>query len=215
MQVQRIKDRLQLLNRKLTELEVEKTLREKELEDLKKEMVFLLSEQALLSKTEAVLSMISTAVLGKSTSTIDQLVTAGLRAIFEDQDLLFQTKVERYRGRTAVQFKLLERGIEHPLIDSYGGGVLAVVGVLLRVVTIITLNLRRVLILDEALSHVSDQYIQNTSSFLKELCEKMGFTILMVSHQPEFAAAANIHYQVARKKDKLVLMSKREAKNGA
>jgi len=152
-------------------------------------------EEKILTATDQALLTISTNLLGKSIDTLDKLVTSGLKVVFDDQKMKFEAKVERYRGKTSVRFELNNRGIVAPIKDSYGGGVQALVGVLLRVAVIITLGMRRVLILDESLAHVSPQYVPNVSQLLRRLAEELDFTIIMISHDDEFASSADRHYQ--------------------
>jgi len=162
---------------------------------LEGELVELSSDIELLTKVEQTLLHISTKVLGQSTKNIDKLVTVGLRLVFEDQNLEFTTSTEQYRGKTAIKFQLLENGRSAPMMDAYGGGVLVIVGVLLRTFTTMSLGMRRILFLDETLAHLSEQYIDNASRLLKKLCDELDFTIIMVTHQPEFAAHATLSYK--------------------
>jgi len=187
------------LEQRLGAMEVVKEEKRQRLQAMIKEMKDLETEHDLLEKVEATLQHIGSKVLGQSTQTIDKLLTTGLRLVFEDQDLTFRTKVEKFRGKTAIKFELFDGAHTAPLMDAYGGGVLAVAGVLLRVVTIVTLNMKRVLFLDETLAHLSDQYHANASRLLKKLCDELGFTILMVSHQPAFAEHATTHYLAVQK----------------
>lgn len=167
-------------------------------QNLRAELVNLNEQSDLLTKVEQTLLHISTKVLGQSVETVDKLVTTGLRVVFDDQVLEFKTATTRQRGRTGVKFDLLDGGIPHPLADSFGGGVLAVVGVLLRVTTIMSLDLRRVLFLDESLSHVAPKYVDNTSALLKKICDELDFTISLVSHTPEFASQADNHFEASK-----------------
>lgn len=171
------------------------SMAEKELERLEKELSLLIVEERVLTSVELVLTELSGKILDQSTSPIDRLVTSGLRFIFDDNRLEFRTDIERFRGRTTVKFSLLQDGEEAPIMESYGGGVIVVVGVLLRVVTVMALKARRVLVLDETLADVSDQYITNVSKFLKELCVSLDFTIILVTHNVEFAANADHHFK--------------------
>lgn len=152
-------------------------------------------EAELLTKVEQTLLFISTKVLGQSTKNIDKLVTVGLRLVFEDQNLEFRTHTEKYRGKTAIKFELLDNGRSAPLMDAYGGGVLVIVGVLLRTFTTMSLGMRRILFLDETFAHLSESYIDNASRLLRKLCDELDFAIVMVSHQPEFASHADISYE--------------------
>lgn len=172
--------------------------RKDKLDFLSKEVDVLAMEVDLLDKVEQVLHAVSTKVLGQSITTIDKLVTAGLKVVFFDQRLEFRTVVDKYRGKTSIRFELYEDGHTAPLTESYGGGVLVLIGVLLRVVTIITLKQRRVLFLDESLAHLSSQYHETASELLQKLCNELGFTVLMVTHQEGFVQNATRHYRAKR-----------------
>lgn len=192
-------DKLRELDRRVSVLEIQRKEREDQLASLEKLIAYLSSETDILEKSEQTLLHISTRILGQSTTLIEKLVTAGLRLVFDDQKLEFRTITEKYRGKTAIKFQLLEDGRTAPLMDAFGGGVLVVVGVLLRATTIMVLGLRRVLFLDETFSHVSSMYIPNVSKLLAKLADELDFTIVMVTHQPEFAEYATKHYNAVRK----------------
>jgi len=191
-------ERLHQADMRLAQAQALREAKQARLTDLEAEIANLLTEQDLLIKVDQVLLAVSSKVLGQSTGTIDKLVTAGLRIVFEDQKLEFKTEIEKYRGKTAVKFSLFENGQTAPLLDSYGGGVLVVASVLLRVVTIMVLGLRRLLLLDESLSHLSDQYIPNCSGLLRKLCVDLGFDVVLITHQAEFAIHADRHYRAVR-----------------
>ena len=137
--------------RDLAQLESEWLFRKERVDSVLKEFEELTKEVGIISETESLLHVISTQILGESTSTIDKLVTAGLQLVFEDQNLTLETEMLPSRGKTAIRFKLAENNETAPIKDSYGGGVLALVGVLLRVTTILVLDLKRFLVLDESL----------------------------------------------------------------
>lgn len=172
--------------------------RNRRVQDLEKEIQRLETEDLILTATDQALLTISTKLLGQSIDTIDKLVTAGLKAVFEDQRLDFKARVERYRGKTSVKFELDHEGVKAPIRESYGGGVQVLAGVLLRIATILALGLRKILILDESLSHVSPQYVPQVSKLLRKLAQELDFTIVMISHDDSFAAEADVHYQAVQ-----------------
>ncbi len=155
-------------------------------------------EQVTLKKVNDALLLLSSKVLGTSTEKIDRLVTAGLRLVFDDQAVEFRTKVDRKRGKAQVVFEVICNGVEAPPTEAYGGGLIVVIGVLLRVVTILVLKQRRLLVLDESLSMLSVQYIPGASRLLNKLAEDLDFDILMISHQELFAEHASKHYEARR-----------------
>lgn len=175
----------------------EGSLRSKEL--ALQQLVALLNtletEIGVLGQVDAALNELSSRVMGQSTKFIDNLVTTGLRYVFDDLKLDFKTEVDKYRGKTSVRFVLTQDGQEAPIMDSYGGGVVVVAGVLLRIVTVISLKGRRFLLLDETLAHLSKQYIPNMSRLLSKLCESLSFDILMITHTEDFAEYATSHFK--------------------
>jgi len=181
-------------DRRLAALEALFDQRSQAVENVILEIQRLSERRDLLSRVDQTLLLISSQVLGQSTDQIDKLVSSGLRLVFEDQDLDFRTHVEKFRGKTSIRFELLHDGITAPMMDSFGGGVLCVAGVLLRIVTIMALGLKRVVFLDETLSHLSEQYIQNASRLLKKLSEDLDFTIVLVTHADGYADHADKHY---------------------
>lgn len=190
-----MQEKLREIDNRVASLEALRSYRITHHEALVKEVEQLTADADLLTKTEQVLLHISTKLLGQSTQTVDKLLTTGLRIVFDDQNLEFRTVTDKMRGKTAIKFQLLDNGRSTPIMDSYGGGVLVVAGVLLRVVTITALGLRRVLFLDESLSMVSSQYLDNTSRLLRKLCDELDFQIVLVTHQEELAAHATSRYR--------------------
>lgn len=194
-----IQKRVMELDKKLAASAAMLAERKRAVEVFESEIRVLTQDVDLLTKTTQVLLMVSAKVLGQSVETIDKLVTSGLRLTFDDQDLQFRTKIEKQRGKTALKFELFQDGRAVPLLQSYGGGVLVTAGVLMRVVTIIVLGLKRVLILDESLSHLSVRYVPNLAKLLRKIASELGFTVLLITHEPEFAAEADRHYVLESK----------------
>jgi DNA repair exonuclease SbcCD ATPase subunit len=91
---------------------------------------------------------------------------------------------------------LLDDGKECDIMNSYGGGVVSIISILLRIVTIVTLNLRRILILDESLAQLSSNYTANAAQFFKELGATLNFTIIMVTHDHSYVEYADKVYEV-------------------
>lgn len=195
MTIQIVETRLSQLEKILSRFEIQKEQQIKSLENLSREMTRLGNEIFLNEASEKVISQISQRILGSSTSNLDKLITSGLRIVLPDQNLEFKTEITTYRKKTAIEFKLIQDGKVVPLLDSYGGGVLVLIGVLLRVMVIILLDMRRILLLDETLMHLASKYIPDASKLMKKLCDKLGFTILMITHQPDYATYADNHFE--------------------
>jgi DNA repair exonuclease SbcCD ATPase subunit len=137
----------------------------------------------------------------KAQQTIEELVTRGLQTIFDDT-LSFHI-VQTVKGKTAsveflVRTTLGDTIVETPVMDARGGGLAATIGFLLRVVVMLLRGGTReenILVLDETFAHVSAEYLPPLGEFLREIVDKTGVQIVMVTHQPEFTEYADKVYR--------------------
>ncbi|WNN94979.1 exonuclease [Microbacterium phage Magritte] len=144
-------------------------------------------------------------------SKIEELVTRGLRTIFDDT-LSFHI-VQTVKGRNVVVDFILRTTLERtvidtPVLDARGGGVAATIGFLLRLVVMLLSKGTRsenILVLDETFAHVSAEYLPAVGEFLQEVKDKTGIQILMVTHQPELAEFADRVYRFSTEDGKTVI----------
>lgn len=124
---------------------------------------------------------------------VEDLVTRALRSIFVDRDYSFAIKQDVRRGVSAVDFALVERGMELNLQDEVGGGVVDVVSLVLRISFLILYRpkVRPFLVLDEPGKHVGVTYQPNLAKFLKQLAQETGLTILITTHSVELTKEAD------------------------
>lgn len=162
---------------------------------LASEVEALESEVSVLTYTGTALQQLLNSVSVESMETVEQLVTYGLRVIFEDQQLGFRMETENKRGLQWMEPRLTQGEVEAAILDAFGGGPATVVGFLLRMLVCRRLGLAPVVLLDEPFAMVSESYVANVGKLLRELSEKLGFTILMVTHQPGFIEHANKAYE--------------------
>lgn len=129
---------------------------------------------------------------------IENTVTEGLRAVFlEDMRLEVSTKM--VGSRPEVVFNIVsvneEEELRTGIMDARGGGVAAIVGFLIQaVLVLLTPNLRPIIFLDESFRNVSEEYQAPLGEFIKELCERTGLQVVLVTHQPTIAEYADSHY---------------------
>ncbi len=136
----------------------------------------------------------------KAQQTIEDLVTRGLQTIF-DESLSFHI-TQTVKGKSAsveftVRTTLDGKIIETPVMEARGGGLAATIGFLLRLVVMLLSKgtaTENILILDETFAHVSDEYLGPLGEFLREVVDKTGVQIVMVTHQPEFTEYADKVY---------------------
>lgn len=147
----------------------------------------------------------------KAQSNIEELVSRGLRMIFDDT-LSFHI-VQSIKGKTAavdfvVRTTLGTQVIETSVMDARGGGLAAVIGYLLRLVVMLMGRDPRdssIMVLDETFAHVSAEYLEPLGQFLREVVDRTGVQIILVTHQPEFAQYADRVYNFSTHHGKTVV----------
>ena len=149
----------------------------------------------LYTRASAVIKILLDTMVRDEINKMAGLVTYGLKAIFEDQDLSFKPVISKKNEKIYIELKTANNGIEGEF-GSYGGSVAVIESFLLRVICMLKMNLARLILLDETFAPIGDEYIQNTSKLVGELATKLGLDVLLVTHQPEFKNYAKRVYKV-------------------
>lgn len=130
-----------------------------------------------------------------------ELATLALEETFDDEKLSLITEHSVYRGQPSCVIKLKDakRGFQGDPIKSFGGGPVAIVSFILRVIVIVRQqNMARLVILDEPFVHISDSYKKAASKLLRKVCSPpprgLGFKILVVTQLEAIASAAHKKY---------------------
>jgi hypothetical protein len=141
---------------------------------------------------------------------IEGLVTRGLQTIF-GENLSFHVIQGQRANQATVEFVIRSsyplpkeqdaegdfiQVIETSVMDARGGGMAAVVGFILRlVVLLLTPGARRVLVLDETFAHVSEEYVPRLAEFLREVADKAGVQLFLITHSNGYGDAADREYR--------------------
>lgn len=152
---------------------------------LKAERAALDAETVVLTHVNAALDLLIARVMQDSVGNVEQLVTYGLRTVFDDLDLAFKLAVSNKRGAQWADLVLTHGGVEAGITEAFGGGPAVVVAFLLRLLVCRRLGLAPVILLDEPFAFVSAKYRMNVGKLLRELAEAAGVTILLVTHETE------------------------------
>lgn len=132
---------------------------------------------------------------------IEGIVTSGLQMIFDETlsfHIIQSTKAKAATVEFVVRTTLPNTVVETGVLDARGGGLAAVIGFLLRLVVMLLEkgpNGDNILILDETFAMVSAEYLEPLGQFLREIVDKTGVQLLMVTHQPEFSEHADTVYR--------------------
>jgi DNA repair ATPase RecN len=128
---------------------------------------------------------------------LEDIVSNGLSQVFDEPMELKLTQVVRAK-RVELDITVKTGNLETPILEARGGGLAAVAGFILRVAVIMLSRTRKILVLDETFAQLSEDYVPRMAEFISELCKDTGLQIIMVTHQPEFAEAADKVYRIEK-----------------
>lgn len=131
----------------------------------------------------------------KNVHSISELATSGLQHVIHDQDITFSIKQEPKYNRLAMRFVLEQNGVEGDPLASFGGGTAVLISFVLRLAVMTRMKMGNLLLLDESMASLANAYVPSAASFMRELAEKTGVNILMVTHNPEFLSQAHVAYE--------------------
>jgi hypothetical protein len=174
--------------------------------DATEELVASLTQESevLAKVADLFRNLLDQEIVGNA-KTAETLLTEGLGVIFDDQTISVRADVEVQRGKVSVQFNTIQKksdGVEvvGSVTDSYGGAVATVQSVLLRIVVLTRRGLRPLLLLDESLAAINEQYIPRVARFLSLLSDRLGLDILAVTHNPTLVEEADTAYRIQAQK---------------
>lgn len=125
---------------------------------------------------------------------IEKWVNIGLKNIFYDQQIEFRINKSIKRNINVYSLSLIKDGIEGNK-NSYGGGVLCIVSLILKLLFLEITKSPKILVLDESLSFLSEKYIENCSKFINTLIQEFNLNVLLVTHQEKFKEYASNIYE--------------------
>ncbi len=168
---------------------------------LQAEIAQLNTQISLHTEAAALLASIGEQRQADTWTQIETLVTEGLHTIF-GPDLSFHL-VPGTRNRAPVIDLVVRSTVDgHELdtdvLDARGGGLAAVIGFLLRLVNL-PLAARPgetiPLLCDETFAHVSAEYEPALAQFVRELVDRTGVQIILVTHSDAYNDAADTRYR--------------------
>jgi len=170
-----------------------------EVSEKKAEIVQLDADTEKLTKVGELLRVLMDKLVLDQVHGIESVITEGLNTIFVDQDLAFEAEVGTKYNKIAIDF-LIRQGKDetairgHPL-ESFGGGPASVASLVLRLLALLRLKKWPLLLLDETMAAVSDEYTDQAGRFLRKLAESSGIDLLMITHKQSYLDHANTAYQ--------------------
>jgi ABC-type molybdenum transport system ATPase subunit/photorepair protein PhrA len=132
--------------------------------------------------------------LQSNVDSISELATSGLHHVIDDQELTFKIEQEPKYNRLAMSFIIEDGGVAGDPMESFGGGAVMVVSLVMRLAVMARMKMGNLLLLDESLSSLANKYVPACASFIRRLSEQTGVNILMVTHNEEFMGHAHTAY---------------------
>ncbi len=126
---------------------------------------------------------------------VEQLVTQGLRSIFEDDTIQFNIDFVMKRNQIEAEFTLSREEdkvrIQGDILSSYGGGIVDVISISLRIIIMQLMKVKGPLILDEPGKMISARFISAFGKFLTEVSNTFDRQIIMITHNSKLVEFAN------------------------
>jgi DNA repair exonuclease SbcCD ATPase subunit len=150
---------------------------------------------------------------------VEALVTSAIRAVFEERPFQFKLIFEQKRNKFECRPVVVEGDSEYEPKDELGGGIIDLISFAFRVVLWHLENpkSRNVFVLDEPMKFVGKgDLLMRAGRMIKEISHRLGFQIIMVTHEPELAEIADKAWQVdhdgTRSNLRLIVGNKPETK---
>ncbi len=156
----------------------------------------LAQEQAVLTGADETFKALIETVQTESHQQVESLLTFGLQSVFDDLHMTAKLVTTEKRGAPWSEVEIVQRTVQASILEASGGGPASLIAFLLRVLTVRRTGLAPLLLLDEPFSMVSSAYVPKVAQLLRQLAEKTGLTILMVTHDRQYLDAATHGYEV-------------------
>lgn len=135
----------------------------------------LVEEQGLCDKAKVAIEQARPLVSADSVRQIEALMNTALTSIFDIEGTI------KWDAEHKV-FLLKQGDLEVEVGDGCGGGITTALSFVLDVYALIKSGARRLLVLDEAFTAVSDKYFSNFMDFVHSTCHELDIDLLLVTH---------------------------------
>lgn len=144
------------------------------------------AEYYAADEAQQIVQVIAETIQEEAHARISGVVSHCLATVFEEP-YEFHIRFERARGRTEARLVFVRDGQELNPMDASGGGVVDVASFALRLSCLMLSRpaRRRLVVLDEPMKFVSQNYRANVRAMLEDLKRELGVQFVMVTHIAE------------------------------
>lgn len=151
----------------------------KQVEKLSKEVEDLERDIDKLTKVSLVMGNLVEKMVKEDLKDIDALVNYGLKIVFPDRLLQFESSMTDVGSKKKVVWSTMDNGDK--ISEDAFGSVSVIESLLLRIISMIKKTKVRLLLLDETFGALDEDYVQNLGILLRGLSEQMKLDILLVT----------------------------------
>lgn len=192
MTIFQIEESVKKLRTRITQIKTLKDDRKAQIDQNKSKLDVLEKRAQLLGDVNKLLQQCNVTSRDYVKEEVEKLTTQALQSIFEDPKLAFTINFVSKRNQIEAEFLLSRggQGSNDDILYTYGGGIVDVVSISLRIILSQLLQLKGPLILDEPGKNISAQFIENFGRFLDEVSRAFNRQIILVTHNERLAAFA-------------------------
>lgn len=191
---------------KMIELRGEVNLLSSQINKMKDERDSYLTDKETISKAVSFLEDKITLIISNKKSFIENFVNESLQFLLGKENApIFSIGKEEKPTTVYWSYKLKQGKVEGG-IDTFGGGLMALISTLLRIVIHILTKRASFMILDESLNHLSANYHYKLSELFKVLSKRYNISIILITHQHNFIENADVNLEFDKINGELVLI---------
>lgn len=131
----------------------------------------------------------------RSIKELKEVLNQALAFIFEEKELTVDVELSDKRGKS-LTIVVYYKGHKVNLKRGMGMGVKCVISAILHIYYLQCKN-SKVLLLDEAYSNISKEYIENFFNFICSLCKRLQFKVILITHDERFVGYADKVYRIS------------------
>jgi DNA repair exonuclease SbcCD ATPase subunit len=198
-----LKDRVQELSRNVNVASQLQRMERRKLAEVQGDLSKAQANTKQLEQVQSLFAQMTQILIDNEIKPIQSFVTNGLNKVFPDRDLAFKINQKEVSSGVQYEFVLQDGDIEANISDNFGGSVLEVSSLMLRLFVIKRLNKAQFIAFDEFFTGIDARHRINLIQCLKNLCSELGFDIFLITHQEDFVNGADLVLQAYRTLDGL------------
>lgn len=187
------------IEEKLNTIKIKKQSTEELLNTRKQRLEEIKVETETLLKSQSVLQEVAKEVQSKLSVKIDSIVNLGLATCFGDE-YKFELRYVPARGKTEVEFVLLQNGKEIDPMNQNGGGLVDLLCFCLRVAVYNISHVDNVIVFDEAMKFLSKGFKEKAAELIQTLSERLKIQFIEVTHIEEMMEHSDKQFVIKKVK---------------